>query len=83
MMGNSPTKLPRMGQGQITCNCSQVFPTLDILERHMMSAHPENTNLVGNHFLYILIKAHLHSLKRLTRFLNRILKNVLTYIYVS
>ena len=46
VMGGSPTKLTRMGQGQITCNCSQVFPNLDILERHMMSAHPENTNLV-------------------------------------
>jgi zinc finger homeobox protein 1/2 len=45
VMGSSPTKLPRIGQGQITCNCSQVFPNLDILERHMMSMHPENTNL--------------------------------------
>ena len=45
-MGSSPTKLSRMGQGQITCNCSQVFPNLDILERHMMASHPENTNLV-------------------------------------
>ena len=45
-MGSSPTKLTRMGQGQITCNCSQVFPNLDILERHMMASHPENTNLV-------------------------------------
>ena len=55
VMGNSPTKLTRMGQGQITCNCSQVFPNLDILERHMMSAHPENTNLVRHlRILFIL-----------------------------
>ena len=49
-MGSSPTKLSRMGQGQITCNCSQVFPNLDILERHMMASHPENTNLVSVNF---------------------------------
>ena len=55
VMANSPTKLTRMGQGQITCNCSQVFPNLDILERHMMSVHPENTNLVRNHSFFIHI----------------------------
>lgn len=54
VMGSSPTKLTRMGQGQITCNCSQVFPNLDILERHMMSAHPENTNLVRNFTPHII-----------------------------
>ena len=46
VMGSSQTKHSRMGQGQITCNCSQVFPNLDILEHHMMQVHPENTNLV-------------------------------------
>ena len=50
-------QLPRLGGGgrlaqiaagqPIACNCGQVFPNLDILERHMAKAHPENTNLVS------------------------------------
>ena len=42
------SKLSRMGQGQLTCNCGQIFPNLDVLERHMVALHPENTNLVSN-----------------------------------
>ena len=44
----SPTKIPRVGQGQVTCNCGIVFPSLEILERHAKEVHPENTNLVSN-----------------------------------
>ena len=50
--------LPRLGGGgrlaqiaaaqPIACNCGQVFPNLDILERHMAKVHPENTNLVSS-----------------------------------
>ena len=43
----SPTKIPRVGQGQVTCNCGIVFPSLEILERHAKEVHPENTNLVS------------------------------------
>ena len=46
----SPTKIPRVGQGQVTCNCGIVFPSLEILERHAKEVHPENTNLVSNIF---------------------------------
>ena len=35
------------GQASVTCNCGQVFPNLDILERHMLAVHPENKNLVS------------------------------------
>ena len=42
----SPTKIPRVGQGQITCNCGNVFPSLELLEHHAKAVHPENTNLV-------------------------------------
>ena len=47
---SSPTKIPRVGQGQVTCNCGIVFPSLEILERHAKEVHPENTNLVSNIF---------------------------------
>lgn len=43
----SPTKIPRVGQGQVTCNCGVVFPNLEILEHHAKEVHPENTNLVS------------------------------------
>lgn len=43
----SPTKIPRVGQGQVTCNCGIVFPNLEILEHHAKEVHPENTNLVS------------------------------------
>ena len=53
----TPPVVPRLGGGgrlaqlaagqPIACNCGQVFPNLDILERHMAKAHPENTNLVS------------------------------------
>ena len=42
----SPTKIPRVGQGQVTCNCGTVFPNLEMLELHAKAVHPENTNLV-------------------------------------
>ena len=42
----SPTKIPRVGQGQVTCNCGQIFPSLEILEHHAKAVHPENTNLL-------------------------------------
>ena len=48
----SPTKIPRVGQGQVTCNCGIVFPSLEILERHAKEVHPENTNLVSNIFYF-------------------------------
>lgn len=44
----SPTKIPRVGHGQVTCNCGIVFPSLEILEHHAKEVHPENTNLVSN-----------------------------------
>ena len=46
---SSPAKLARIAttQGQIKCNCGSVFPNIDILERHMLASHPENTNLVS------------------------------------
>ena len=43
----SPTKIPRVGQGQVTCNCGTVFPNLEMLELHAKAVHPENTNLVS------------------------------------
>uniref|UniRef100_A0A0K2UP01 Uncharacterized protein n=1 Tax=Lepeophtheirus salmonis TaxID=72036 RepID=A0A0K2UP01_LEPSM len=33
-------------KGQITCNCGTTFPNLEVLERHMVAHHPENTNLL-------------------------------------
>ena len=45
--GGGSGKLSRMGQGPFTCNCGQVFPNLDIMERHMAALHPDNTNLVS------------------------------------
>ena len=45
----SPTKIPRVGQGQVTCNCGTVFPNLEMLELHAKAVHPENTNLVSKH----------------------------------
>lgn len=35
-----------LGQQHITCNCGSVFPNLELLDRHMIAVHPENTNLV-------------------------------------
>ena len=48
----SPTKIPRVGQGQVTCNCGTVFPNLEMLELHAKAVHPENTNLVRHIFLF-------------------------------
>ena len=45
----SPTKIPRVGQGQVTCNCGTVFPNLEMLELHAKAVHPENTNLVSKY----------------------------------
>jgi hypothetical protein len=46
---SSPAKLARIAttQGQLKCNCGTLFPNIDILERHMLATHPENTNLVS------------------------------------
>jgi hypothetical protein len=46
---SSPAKMAKMAttQGQIKCNCGSLFPNIDILERHMLATHPENTNLVS------------------------------------
>eukprot|EP00095_Tigriopus_kingsejongensis_P006121 maker-scaffold98_size375582-snap-gene-1.17 protein:Tk06121 transcript:maker-scaffold98_size375582-snap-gene-1.17-mRNA-1 annotation:"zinc finger" len=39
-------KSSRLGQmQQITCNCGTIFPNLEVLERHMMAAHPDKTDL--------------------------------------
>ncbi len=56
VVGSGPAP-PRLGGGgrlsqiaasqPITCNCGTVFPNLEILEKHMAKAHPENTNLVS------------------------------------
>ena len=58
--------LPRLGGGgrlaqiaaaqPIACNCGQVFPNLDILERHMAKVHPENTNLVSSVAMLLAVK---------------------------
>ena len=58
--------LPRLGGGgrlaqiaaaqPIACNCGQVFPNLDILERHMAKVHPENTNLVSSVAMLLVVK---------------------------
>lgn len=50
-------KTSRLGQmQQITCNCGTTFPNLEVLERHMMTTHPDKTDLVSSitqftHFL--------------------------------
>ena len=51
---SSPAKLARIAttQGNIKCNCGTIFPNIDILERHMLASHPENTNLVRDFVPY-------------------------------
>ena len=56
--GGGSGKLSRMGQGPFTCNCGQVFPNLDIMERHMAALHPDNTNLVSISLLLLYKKQH-------------------------
>ncbi len=54
----SPTKIPRMGHGQVTCNCGTVFPNLEILEQHAKAVHPENTMLVRARFFDLKLIPH-------------------------
>ena len=72
--GQTSPGLPKLGGGgrlaqiaagqPISCNCGQVFPNLDILERHMAKAHPDNTNLVSQSVSRLLGKVFLFSLRR-------------------
>jgi len=54
---STPAKMARLAttQGQIKCNCGTVFPNIDILERHMLATHPENTNLVRANFVGFIL----------------------------